>query len=87
MRTRSPKCNYHWSWKLIDGRKKCRYCGHRYTSQNIWDACRLSEKNKIKLWLTLDKEELDDPKDLVKDVSTIGHYGTGDSEILLKSKE
>jgi len=50
-------------------------------------CCVAVQNNKIKLWLTLDKEELDDPKDLVKDVSTIGHYGTGDSEILLKSKE
>ncbi|PIS17080.1 MAG: hypothetical protein COT61_00490 [Candidatus Portnoybacteria bacterium CG09_land_8_20_14_0_10_44_13] len=49
MRTRCPKCEYHWSWKLADGRKKCRSCGHRYTSQNIWDACRLPEKTKCKL--------------------------------------
>lgn len=49
MRTQCPNCKHHWSWKLSDGRKKCRSCGHRYTSQNIWDAYRLSEKTKRKL--------------------------------------
>ena len=46
MSTQCPKCNYHWSWKLTDGRRKCRSCGHRYTPQNAWGACRLSEKAK-----------------------------------------
>lgn len=49
MRTQCPKCKHHWSWQLSDGRKKCRSCGHRYTSQNAWDACRLPEKLKQKL--------------------------------------
>ena len=49
MRTQCPKCNYHWTWQLCDGRKKCRSCGHRYTSQSVWDACRLPEKVKRKL--------------------------------------
>lgn len=49
MRKQCPKCKYHWSWKLTDGRIKCRSCGHRYTSQNVWDACRLPEKTKRKL--------------------------------------
>lgn len=49
MRTRCPKCKFHWSWQLADGRKKCRFCGHRYTSQSVWDACRLSEKTRRQL--------------------------------------
>jgi len=49
MRTHCPKCQHHWSWQLTDGRRKCRSCGHRYTSQSIWDACRLPEKIKKKL--------------------------------------
>lgn len=49
MRIYCPKCKHYWSWKLSDGRRKCRFCGHRYTSQNVWDACRLSDKTKRKL--------------------------------------
>lgn len=49
MRTHCSECKHHWSWKLNDGRRKCRSYGHRYTSQNIWDACRLPEKVKRKL--------------------------------------
>jgi transposase len=49
MRNHCPKCKYHWSWNLADGRKKCRSCGHRYVSQSIWEAYRLPEKTKKKL--------------------------------------
>lgn len=34
---------------LADGRRKCRSCGKRYTSQSVWDACRLPERTKRKL--------------------------------------
>ncbi len=49
MRAQCPKCKYSWSWKLSDGRKKCRSCDHRYMSQSVWDTCRLPEKTKRKL--------------------------------------
>ncbi len=35
----------------------------------------------MKLWINLHKGELDDPKQLTKDVSAIGHLGNGDYEI------
>jgi predicted transport protein len=45
------------------------------------------QKNKLKLWLNLNKGELDDPKKLARDVSSIGHWGNGDYEILLTTED
>jgi predicted transport protein len=42
------------------------------------------QTSQIKLWIDLEKKELDDPKDLVRNVKSVGHYGTGDSEVILK---
>ncbi len=42
------------------------------------------QKSQIKLWINLTKGELDDPKNLVRDVSKIGHWGNGDYEIIIK---
>jgi predicted transport protein len=33
----------------------------------------------------LEKGELDDSKDITRDVKEIGHYGTGDTEVVLKN--
>lgn len=49
MKRYCPICSHHWSWQLNDGRLKCRRCGHRYTSQSLWEACRLSNRIKLKL--------------------------------------
>jgi predicted transport protein len=38
-------------------------------------------KNELWCWLNLKKGELDDPKNLSRDVSTIGHYGNGDYDL------
>lgn len=37
----------------------------------------------LRIWLDIHSTELDDPNQIVRDVSKIGHYGTGASEIKL----
>ena len=39
------------------------------------------QKNSFKLWINLKHGKLDDPKNLTRNVSKIGHYGNGDYEI------
>ena len=40
------------------------------------------QKSDIKIWIA---EGINDPKGMIRDVSNIGHYGVGNSEITLKS--
>jgi len=44
-------------------------------------------KNEIKIWLRLKIDQLEDPKNLARDVHNIGHHGVGDSEITLKNQD
>lgn len=41
----------------------------------------------IVIWLDIASSELDDPLQIVRDVSKIGHYGTGDSEVKLTGQD
>jgi predicted transport protein len=50
-------------------------------STNIVDI--LIQRGAIKMWLNLGKGELDDPKKIARDVSSVGHWGNGDYEIKL----
>ncbi|WP_367390657.1 DUF5655 domain-containing protein [Lewinella sp. LCG006] len=43
------------------------------------------QQSSLKIWLNLNAGELEDPRGIAKDVSTIGHLGNGDYEITLKS--
>lgn len=43
------------------------------------------QKHELKMWINLHKGELDDPKNLCRDVSEVGHYGNGDYELSVKS--
>ena len=52
------------------------------TEKNIVDIH--IQKKSLKLWLNLKKGELDDPKDLFRDVSQTGHWGNGDYEAQIK---
>jgi len=45
------------------------------------------QRAAIKLWLNLRTGELDDPKQIARDVSEIGHWGNGDYEIKLISDD
>lgn len=42
------------------------------------------QKNQIKIWLNIRKGDLDDPKNVTRDISNVGHWGNGDYEISLK---
>lgn len=48
-------------------------------------ACLEMQKKKMKIYIGAKAGTLDDPKGLAKDVSAIGHYGTGDYEIQVDS--
>ncbi|WP_317163725.1 DUF5655 domain-containing protein [Elizabethkingia argenteiflava] len=51
-------------------------------TKNITDI--VIYKNGIKIFINLKSGELDDPKKIMRDVSSIGHWGNGDYEILVK---
>ncbi|VTP76402.1 DUF5655 domain-containing protein [Haemophilus influenzae] len=53
--------------------------------RNIADI-RIQQKN-LKIWINLPYGELDDPKNLAKNVSNTGHWGNGDYEITVKSTQ
>src|SRR3990172_3146645 len=45
------------------------------------------QKKALKIWLNLRIGELDDPKEIGRDVSNIGHWGNGDYEIQVSNDE
>ena len=45
------------------------------------------QKNSLKCWINLKRGELDDPKNLTRDVSSVGHWGNGDYEIQVSDDE
>ena len=45
------------------------------------------QKNALKMWLNLQKGDLDDPKEIARDVSSVGHWGNGDYEIVMRADE
>ncbi|MCK0204415.1 DUF5655 domain-containing protein [Ornithobacterium rhinotracheale] len=44
-------------------------------------------KNKLKLWVNLPSGSLDDPRNLCRNVSNIGHWGNGDYELEMENDE
>ncbi|AIS31108.1 DUF5655 domain-containing protein [Methanobacterium formicicum] len=44
------------------------------------------QRNKMKLWLNVRKNTLDDPRGMARDVSNVGHWGNGDYEVILNSE-
>lgn len=61
------------------------YIGFIYNKKNIVDICIL--KKAIKMWLNVKSGELNDPKNISRDVSAIGHWGNGDYEIKISDDE
>lgn len=53
--------------------------------RNIADI-RIQQKN-LKIWINFPYGELDDPKNLAKNVSNTGHWGNGDYEIAVESTQ
>jgi len=68
----------------IEIKPKKKYIAFIYGS-NIVDIH--PQKKALKLWLNLSKGELDDPKQITRDVSLIGHWGNGDYEIQVSDDE
>ena len=65
-----------------DIRPKKQEIGFTRNGKIFTDICIL--KGNLKLWINLKKGHLDDPKKLARDVSSIGHWGNGDYEIVIK---
>ena len=61
------------------------YIGFVKNKKSITDV-RLMKKS-LKIWLNLKINELDDPKGIAKDVSSLGHWGNGDYEISIIDDE
>lgn len=45
------------------------------------------QAKSLKLWINLKKGQLSDPKNLMRDVSNMGHGGNGDYEVSIKNTE
>lgn len=43
------------------------------------------QSNGLKIWINLKRGQLDDPKNLMRDVSSTGHWGNGDYEITVQN--
>ena len=54
------------------------YIGYKRKS-NFFDV--LIQKNDLWCWINMKKGELDDPKNLCRDITSIGHYGNGDYDL------
>lgn len=52
---------------------------------NVTDV--VLQKKSLKIFMNLSKGELDDPKNIVQDVSEIGHWGNGDYQIQIRNDE
>lgn len=59
------------------------YLAFKKDKSNI--ACLGFQKKRIKIWVGAKAGTLDDPKGIAIDVSTTGHYGTGDYELRIDS--
>jgi predicted transport protein len=44
-----------------------------------------SKKNELALYLRLDFNQINNPSQLIRDVSKIGHFGTGDTEAIIRN--
>jgi predicted transport protein len=44
-------------------------------------------KSSLKLYLNIKGNHLNDPKRLIRDVSNIGHWGTGNYEVILRESK
>ena len=52
---------------------------------NVIDVC--PQRKALKIWINMNREELDDPKGLTRDISKIGHWGNGEYELQINSDE
>jgi predicted transport protein len=59
------------------------YLAFKKDKSNI--ACLEFQKKRLKIWVGAKAGSLDDPKGLAIDVSSTGHYGTGDYELRVEN--
>lgn len=52
---------------------------------NVVDIC--VQRKGLKLWINIRKGGLDDPKEIMRDVSSIGHWGNGDYEVVVTNTD
>jgi predicted transport protein len=45
------------------------------------------QKKALKMWINMSHGELDDPKELARNVASIGHWGNGDYELQIRDDE
>jgi len=69
----------------IDVKFRKDYVGFKRNKRTFTDI--MVSKKFIKIWFNLTKGELDDPKNICRDVSNIGHWGNGDYEIRITDDE
>lgn len=65
----------------LDVKPKKQEIGFTAKGKIFTDVCIL--KNSLKFWINLKIGKLDDPKNLARDVSSIGHWGNGDYEVIV----
>ena len=53
--------------------------------RNVIDV--LPQKKALKIWINMNKGELDDTKGLTRDISNIGHWGNGEYELQINTDE
>lgn len=63
----------------IELKPKKQEIGFTNNGKIFTDICIL--KSGLKIWINRKKGELDDPKHLMRDVSSIGHWGNGDYQL------
>lgn len=78
------KDRVHGLGENIEVRPRKKYVGF-VASSNFVDVH--PQKSQLKLWINMMKGELDDPKKVARDVSSIGHWGNGDYEVIVKSAD
>lgn len=65
----------------IDIKPKKQEIGFTQSGKIFTDVCIL--KNSLKIWINLKRGQLDDTKQVARDVSSIGHWGNGDYELIV----
>jgi predicted transport protein len=64
--------------------KKKYYTAYKKKSNFV---CSQSQNSQIKLWIRMPKDKFNDPRKIAKDMSHIGHHGTGNFQITFSSKD
>jgi predicted transport protein len=68
----------------IEERPKQNYVAYRLKNAFAYVH---NQQTRIKIHLEILKNELDDPRDIARDVQNIGHHGGGETEVILSKIE